>query len=192
MKWIVVALPLSLGGCGMFEGSSGGSSAPTPEQRVMPISAAAAEGESETVTELPMLDTGGSGAVFLVNGRELGIGSGGGGRRILIPVSVVYSNGAYDRRVLLDTGAEQSVLARETFTSLNYTDSMSLTGVGGTVSAPIVITSIKLGQLEVRNQRFAVIPLNGMDGIIGQDIMRNFVVTLDNVRGVVRFSRPRR
>jgi tetratricopeptide (TPR) repeat protein len=99
---------------------------------------------------------------------------------------------------LLDTGATDSVLFHRFFDKhhLAIGDDSPTTKyetAGGMISAPVFYSDIKMARFNIQNARVAVIndpsQNEDSDGIIGMNVLKNFNVKLDNLKGRVILSR---
>lgn len=90
-------------------------------------------------------------------------------------------NGA-DIRLVVDTGAERSLLTTQTVAALGLPRSQRsgtrLVGVGGTVSNADVYAQLALGAA-TRAERLAVADIPGVGGVIGGDVLSRYDVELD-------------
>jgi clan AA aspartic protease (TIGR02281 family) len=105
-----------------------------------------------------------------------------------------------DRKVavplLLDTGADYTILTRQTAADLGITATERLPKkefrtLGGIANAPILILkSLRVGSAEVRDVDVAI-DVNGQlpIGLLGMTFLRHFKVTVDRQQGQVRFER---
>lgn len=118
---------------------------------------------------------------------------------ILVPVTLNERHGA---TLLLDTGAQLTVLTPETGRRLGVTPPAaaprrSLTVLGGqTVDIPLVrLRSIELGSLRIENLEVGVFPVAPnapmVDGVLGSDVLARYRVTVDHDARHVRLA-PRR
>jgi len=111
-------------------------------------------------------------------------------------VVTIQINGSRPAKVILDTGASHTILsyavARDLgIWALHPPTSMTMQTVGGTVQADVLpITSISIGGAEVRNSLAAIYDLpdapSGIDGLLGQSVLRHFEVTLNAEKGELR------
>ncbi|MBK7857076.1 MAG: clan AA aspartic protease [Archangiaceae bacterium] len=105
---------------------------------------------------------------------------------IVLPVKV---NGRGRLRFLLDTGASHTCVAPQLVKALKLETSGNATalGAGGTLSLALTrIESLRIGAAEVRDLVVAVVDvehvakvLTHIDGVVGNDFLGQFVVTLD-------------
>jgi predicted Zn-dependent protease/predicted aspartyl protease len=99
---------------------------------------------------------------------------------------------------LLDTGATDTILY-ERFLDKHQLDigednpTTKYETAGGIISAPILYADIKIARFNIQNARVAVIddPKQDKysDGIIGMNVLKNFNVRLDNLKGRILLSR---
>jgi hypothetical protein len=107
----------------------------------------------------------------------------------------VYLNGKR-RRFTLDTGASGLLLSVDAARSLGLTPEASVTtgGIGDSGRRPTFIThldSVKIGPMEFHNCMVRVLESKEalrVDGLIGADVFRSFVVTLDLPGNEIRLS----
>lgn len=105
-----------------------------------------------------------------------------------IPVSLK----GHPLNMLVDTGAEISVLTPQTAQALNIPDDFSITaagaGVNGTVHAAVTVSqSLTFGRVSMGRAAFLVAGLGNagrpgdvpVDGLIGNDILQQFAIALD-------------
>ncbi|MBC8145887.1 MAG: aspartyl protease family protein, partial [bacterium] len=122
-----------------------------------------------------------------------------------IPVTMPHNHmhvpvilGGVERDFILDTGAARSLVAREIAEQLDgimHGEVMS-EGMGGLHSMRIVeLPELRFGTAVYRNCSVSCTDLTSIryglptvDGIIGQDILRDFVVTIDVAKNVVTLS----
>jgi predicted aspartyl protease len=94
-----------------------------------------------------------------------------------------------DSNLVLDTGAERTVLTTQTIRSDLLARSRltisQLTGVTGTVSNADVFADIRMGTADFQ-QRFAVADIAGVNGLVGGDLLSDYDVELDIPGGRVR------
>jgi predicted aspartyl protease len=94
-----------------------------------------------------------------------------------------------DTRLLIDTGAERTVLTTATVASLMLPRSkFSLTrliGVGGAVSNADVFAELELGGAHF-SERLAVADIPTIGGLVGGDVLSNYDVEFDLPQGRVR------
>jgi predicted aspartyl protease len=110
----------------------------------------------------------------------------------------VMINGQGPFKVLVDTGATQTVLSEKVVTKLGLrkiaTNVMFGVGGAGKVDSPIYrADSIKIGEVTVRNVPLGTMdnPLLDliMDGILGPSLLSDFVVTIDYPRTQIELSK---
>lgn len=102
-------------------------------------------------------------------------------------------NGARDARLIVDTGAEITVLSHAVALDAGLLPSQTVATVtlntaGGSVRADVFrVGSVSLGDAEVRNVTAAVHDLSdapaGIDGLLGLTFLDRFLVTLDMQKG---------
>ena len=124
-------------------------------------------------------------------------------QHILLPV-MVNGKGPFD--VVLDTGMPIGGVIlhdseRVEGLDLSYMDGVQVKvggagGKGEAHSARLATNvGLRIGDLAILDARATVVPMPGgfgtyFDGIIGAGLFQNFVVTIDNDRGVLTLSRP--
>jgi clan AA aspartic protease (TIGR02281 family) len=110
-------------------------------------------------------------------------------------------NGARDARLIVDTGAEITVLSHAVALDAGLLPSqtvatVTLNTVGGSVRADVFrVGSVSLGEAEVRNVTAAIHDLSdapdGIDGLLGLTFLDKFLVTLDTQKGELHLrTRP--
>jgi clan AA aspartic protease (TIGR02281 family) len=113
----------------------------------------------------------------------------------------VRLNGTRDAKLILDTGAEISLLSHDVVLDLGLfpssaTPTVTLNTVSGTVRADVVIVeSMVAGAAEAHDVAVAVHDLPeappGVDGLLGLTFLNKFVVTLDPQHGTLHLrQRP--
>ena len=130
--------------------------------------------------------------------RPAGGGTGGAeikftpGREIVVEARL---NGSTSVRLLLDTGAQRTVINPRVLVAagvaLSAGQAMQMRGATGTASVSTVqVDSVEVGQARVG--RLAVISHDieqeGVDGLLGRDFLDQFKVSIDNQEGVVTLS----
>lgn len=108
-------------------------------------------------------------------------------------------NGSREARLILDTGADLTILSRSIAQDLGLLPAdaermVSLQTVGGPVQAAVIrVEAIGLGEAEARQIAAAVHDLPnapaGVEGLLGLTFLDRFVVTLDAQRGELRLER---
>ena len=105
-------------------------------------------------------------------------------------------NGRDTIKFILDTGAELTVIPRslvqQLAISLDSSTATPITGIGGTIIAPLVkIGSLKVGEAEVRNLDVVIIenaPLTGQ-GLFGGNFLGKFRVDIDYTKNQLILER---
>jgi hypothetical protein len=107
----------------------------------------------------------------------------------------VRLNGAGPARLILDTGAERTMVAPATMARLGIVAPRigrgQLQGVGGTVPVEVVrINSIELGGVTVGPVSVALhdAQLRVAEGLLGQDVLSAFAVSIDAAAGFVTLT----
>ena len=104
-------------------------------------------------------------------------------------------NGAGPVTLLLDTGADRTVIAPLSLwrlgVSTRNTPRGEITGVNGKTSVDVVqVESVEIGEARVR--RLAIIAhdteLQNADGLLGRDFLDQFTVTIDSKAGIVTLT----
>jgi clan AA aspartic protease (TIGR02281 family) len=118
------------------------------------------------------------------------------GRSLVVQVRV---NGSRDARLIVDTGADITVLSREVARDVGLmpdvrTPSVMLNTVGGPVqSDAVLVDRMEIGAAEVRNVSAAVSDLPdapvGVDGLLGLTFLDKFLLTLDVEKGELSLRR---
>ncbi|MGH7164707.1 MAG: retropepsin-like aspartic protease family protein [Nitrospiraceae bacterium] len=111
----------------------------------------------------------------------------------------VRLNGTRDAKLILDTGADITVLSYAVVRDLGIVPSASaptvtLGTVGGSVRADIVqVETISISEAEARNVTAAVHDLPdappGVEGLLGMTFLEKFLVTLDSAKGELHLRR---
>jgi len=107
----------------------------------------------------------------------------------------VYLNGK-KRRLQVDTGASGLLLSRSSANAAGLTSEMETKarGIGDEGMRSVFVThvdDIKIGYMEFKNCRVEVIEKRGVldiDGLIGTDVFKNYLVTLDTPQRELRLS----
>ena len=108
-------------------------------------------------------------------------------------------NGTHTARLIVDTGADITILSHEVARDLGVTPTASsttitLNTVGGSVRADVVrLGTLAVGSAEVRNVPVAVHTLPGappdVDGLLGLTFLDKFLVTLDTQKGELHLKK---
>jgi len=117
-------------------------------------------------------------------------------RLIFVRVNV---NSAYNLLFLLDTGANVSAIDQKIAETLHLEEIKieSVEGSAGTISVPTVKSnSVSVGQAELSDINFTKYNLKGslsppnenLDGILGTDFLKHFIVTLDFKKRLITLS----
>jgi predicted aspartyl protease len=114
---------------------------------------------------------------------------------IVVPARV---NGIGRLRFLLDTGASHSCVTPRLVERLGLVEQGGATalGAGGELQLKLArIESLSVGKATVRNLTVAIVDVDHvsklvkrLDGVLGNDFMRRFVVTLDYKKGKATFA----
>lgn len=115
---------------------------------------------------------------------------GRSGQSLIVQVRL---NGTKDARLILDTGADVTILSHALALDLGIFPSASLSTVtlntvGGQVRADVVrVGSVSVGEAEVRDVLAVIHDLpdapTGIDGLLGLTFLDRFVVTVDAQKG---------
>jgi len=115
------------------------------------------------------------------------------GRSIMVTATI---NGRAPVQLILDTGAARTTISPAALVGLGVTyrdaPKVEIRGVTGTASAYLVgLESLEVG--EARVSPLAVLSHDpqmgrGSQGLLGQDFLNHFRVTIDNARGVVELA----
>jgi len=115
-------------------------------------------------------------------------------------VVTIQVNETRSAKLILDTGASHTILARAIardlgLFSLRTVTSVIMHTVGGAVQADMVpVDSIRLGGAEVRNSVVAIHDLpdvpQEIEGLLGLSVLREFEVTLDTSRSRLLLGLP--
>jgi clan AA aspartic protease (TIGR02281 family) len=107
-------------------------------------------------------------------------------------------NGTRDARLIVDTGAEITVLSRAVALDAGLLPSQTVATVtlntaGGSVRADVFrVGLVALGDAEVRNVTAAIHDLSdapaGIDGLLGLTFLDQFLVTLDAQKGELQLK----
>jgi hypothetical protein len=107
----------------------------------------------------------------------------------------VHINGAGPFGFVVDTGANQSVIARELADQLHLPigPAAALNGVAGIDLAPTTTAKLEIGRRGATDQAFSVLPRGGVgaDGMLGLDSIGQAALTIDFVRQALRIETGR-
>jgi clan AA aspartic protease (TIGR02281 family) len=110
-------------------------------------------------------------------------------------IADVVLNDSRRARFLVDTGASVTVLSPDLADVLGITPSprarmMRLQTLTGETQAPIVmISSVRIGDLEARDVIAVIHETAGLDGILGNTFLARYTVTLDARQGLLTVRR---
>jgi predicted aspartyl protease len=114
---------------------------------------------------------------------------------LVVPVRV---NGSGPLRFLLDTGASHSCVSPQLAERLGLARRGRATalGAGGALELRLAaVESLRVGPAEVKALTVAIVDIahveqlvRGLDGVLGNDFLRRFVVTLDYRKGTVKLA----
>ncbi len=113
-------------------------------------------------------------------------------------------NGLHDLRFIVDTGATQCLLDKSIATKIGATSlgsdsGVSMTTGSGTIkTGAVLVKSLALGELEIANVPFAVADLNSFGnipgakpaGLIGANVLKRYLMTVDYENEKLRFADP--
>jgi predicted aspartyl protease len=117
-------------------------------------------------------------------------------KRVIVPVSLTNSDGTVvNLHFLVDTGADQTVVNTEkVHADLTNARVGNAEGVGGIQKiSTVTMPRLSVGPLVQENApvSFAAMPVEE-DGLLGQDFLRHFSVTIDYQNAVFRLERTER
>jgi clan AA aspartic protease (TIGR02281 family) len=108
-------------------------------------------------------------------------------------------NGTHEARLIVDTGADITILSHEVARNLGIvpisgSSTVTLNTVGGSVRADVVrLGTIAVGSAEVQNVPVAVHTLPDappeVDGLLGLTFLDKFLVTLDAQKGELHLKK---
>ncbi len=114
------------------------------------------------------------------------------GREIVVDATL---NGSTATKLLLDTGAQRSVISPRTLAAAGVALDKSQPGRirGATGTAPV--STVQVDSVEVGKARVGALAVishdiehQGVDGLLGRDFLDQFKVSIDNKEGVVTLS----
>jgi hypothetical protein len=114
------------------------------------------------------------------------------GQRPMVDVRV---NGSTSARLLLDTGADRTMINPRVLVAAGVSlsrpvGSARVTGVAGSDQVSIVfVDSLEVGEARVGRMPVASYDIDGVDdGLLGRDFLDRFTVTIDSTAGVVTLA----
>lgn len=115
------------------------------------------------------------------------------GRPIMADVLI---NGSTSARLLVDTGADRTMISPRALAAAGVSLSRSvargrLVGVAGSDEVPyVLVDSLEVAGLRVGRMPVAAYELTGMDadGLLGRDVLEQFHVAIDAAQGLVTLS----
>jgi predicted aspartyl protease len=116
------------------------------------------------------------------------------GQRIMVDVKI---NGAFTAQLLLDTGADRTMISPRTLTAAGVSISRpvatgNVTGVTGTDRINyVVVDSLEVGEAKIGRMPVGSYELAGTgagDGLLGRDFLDHFKMTVDAAKGEVHLS----
>lgn len=115
------------------------------------------------------------------------------GQRIIVDAKI---NGGTDTRLLLDTGADSTLISPLVLSAAGVSlirggTSMRITGVTGNTDAQrVAVESIAIGEARVSGLQVVAHDMGqpGIDGLLGRDFLDRFKVTIDASTGVLTMS----
>lgn len=128
--------------------------------------------------------------------RSVRVPIGRSGKSLIVQVRL---NGIKDARLILDTGADITILSHALALDLGLFPSaagptVTLNTVGGQVRADVIrVGSVSVGAAEARDVLAVIHDLpdapTGIDGLLGLTFLDKFVVTVDAQKGELQLSR---
>lgn len=116
------------------------------------------------------------------------------GQRIMVDVTI---NGSFTTKLLLDTGADRTLVSPRTLTAAGVSVTRpiatgSITGATGTDRIDyVVVDSLEVGSARVAKLPVGSYELSGSntgDGLLGRDFLDQFNMEIDATRGEVRLA----
>jgi predicted aspartyl protease len=113
------------------------------------------------------------------------------GRQIVTDVRI---NDATSARLIVDTGADHTLISRRVLTAAGVSVSRAvatgrLVGVTGSDRLPFVmIDSLEVGGIRLGRMPVGAYDVENTDGLLGRDVLDRFNVAIDPARGVVTLS----
>ncbi len=175
---VITDSPAQLRGCTpLSAGRSTPPERPTPPPKPVPLHTTEPEASRDRQTQA---------AVFTIPLERLGS----------LWVVTIQVNGTRPAKLILDTGASHTMLSFAVARDLalwaqGSSTSITMHTAGGTVQADVVpIASISIGGAEVRDTVATIYDLPevppGIEGLLGQSVLRQFEVTLNAEKGELR------
>ena len=113
------------------------------------------------------------------------------GQRIVADVRI---NGGTSARLILDTGADRTLISRRILAAAGVSVSRAVTtgrlvGVTGSDRLPFVmIDSLELGGIRLGRMSVGAYDVADTDGLLGRDVLDRFNVAIEPAQGVVTLS----
>ena len=113
------------------------------------------------------------------------------GQQIVVEVSI---NGAPSARLILDTGADRTLISHRVLAAAGVSLSRTvatgrIVGVTGSDRLPyVMIDSLEVGGIRLGSMPVGAYDVSGADGLLGRDVLDRFNVAIDAAQGVVTLT----
>lgn len=113
------------------------------------------------------------------------------GNAVLVPVSLSNGTSSATASLLVDTGASQTVLSKQTARDLGLlaVDNQTRLGIGGAVRVDVaVVDKVKVGGVEVKNLKISIHDFSSdphIQGLLGFDFLGRFQMSVDSDKQVM-------